>query len=74
MILTNPPFHTGVHTDYSATENLLRKAREHLRKGGELRLVANSFLSYQPMIEVASGPCAIKAEGKGFRIYRAKRA
>jgi 16S rRNA (guanine1207-N2)-methyltransferase len=25
-ILSNPPFHTGVHTDYFATENLLRKA------------------------------------------------
>jgi 16S rRNA (guanine1207-N2)-methyltransferase len=74
VILTNPPFHTGVHTDYAATENLLKKAREHLRKGGELRLVANSFLRYQPIIESHLGPCAIMAEGQGFRIYRAKRA
>jgi 16S rRNA (guanine1207-N2)-methyltransferase len=73
-ILTNPPFHTGVHTDYGATENLLKKAREHLRKGGELRLVANSFLRYQPIIEAHLGPCAVMAEGQGFRIYRAKRA
>jgi len=73
-ILTNPPFHTGVHTDYAATENLLRKAREHLKKGGELRLVANSFLRYQPIIEAHLGPCAIMSEGQGFRIYRAKRA
>ncbi|MFS1289134.1 MAG: methyltransferase [Pseudomonas piscis] len=72
-ILTNPPFHTGVHTDYQATENLLRKSREHLEKGGELRVVANSFLRYQPLIEEHLGPCAIKAEGDGFRIYRAKR-
>lgn len=74
VILTNPPFHTGVHTDYAATENLLRKAREHLKKGGELRLVANSFLRYQPIIEQHLGSCAIMAEGQGFRIYRAKRA
>ncbi|MFK3796617.1 MULTISPECIES: methyltransferase [unclassified Pseudomonas] len=73
VILTNPPFHTGVHTDYAATENLLRKAREHLKKGGELRLVANSFLRYQPIIEQHLGVCAILAEGNGFRIYRAKR-
>mgnify|MGYP002040794593 FL=1 len=72
-ILTNPPFHTGVHTDYQATENLLRKAAKHLQKGGELRVVANSFLRYQPLIEEHLGPCAIKAEGQGFRIYRAKR-
>lgn len=72
-IVTNPPFHTGVHTDYAATENLLRKAREHLKKGGELRLVANSFLRYQPIIEAHLGVCAVMAEGNGFRIYRAKR-
>jgi 16S rRNA (guanine1207-N2)-methyltransferase len=73
-ILSNPPFHVGVHTDYKATENLLRKARQHLKSGGELRLVANSFLKYQPIIEEHFGVCAIKAEGNGFRIYRAKRA
>ncbi|MDQ0670431.1 class I SAM-dependent methyltransferase [Pseudomonas sp. W2I6] len=72
-ILSNPPFHVGVHTDYFATENLLRKAAKHLTKGGELRLVANSFLKYQPLIEEHLGVCAIKAEGQGFRIYRAKR-
>lgn len=73
-ILSNPPFHVGVHTDYQATENLLRKARQHLKKGGELRLVANSFLRYQPLIEEQFGICTVKAEGQGFRIYRAKRA
>lgn len=73
-ILSNPPFHVGVHTDYKATENLLRKARQHLKSGGELRLVANSFLKYQPIIEEHFGVCAIKAEGNGFRIYRAKRS
>lgn len=72
-ILSNPPFHTGVHTDYQATEDLLRKAARHLKNGGELRLVANSFLKYQPLIEEHLGVCAIKAEGQGFRIYRAKR-
>ncbi len=72
-ILSNPPFHVGVHTDYLATENLLRKAGKHLAKGGELRLVANSFLKYQPLIEEHLGVCAVKAQGQGFRIYRAKR-
>jgi 16S rRNA (guanine1207-N2)-methyltransferase len=72
-ILTNPPFHVGVHTDYQATENLLRKARQHLKNGGVLRLVANSFLRYQPLIEEHLGPCVTKAEGNGFRVYNAKR-
>ncbi|MFJ4141243.1 methyltransferase [Pseudomonas sp. NPDC089734] len=73
-ILSNPPFHTGVHTNYQATENLLKKARHHLKSGGELRLVANSFLRYQPLIEEHVGPCEIRAQENGFRIYSAKRS
>ncbi|WPP00693.1 class I SAM-dependent methyltransferase [Pseudomonas sp. HR96] len=72
-ILSNPPFHTGVHTDYQASENMLQKAAKHLKKGGELRLVANSFLRYQPLIEKHLGICAVLAEGQGFKVYRAKR-
>ncbi|WP_017904803.1 class I SAM-dependent methyltransferase [Pseudomonas asplenii] len=72
-ILSNPPFHTGVHTDYQASENLLKKSAKHLRSGGELRLVANSFLRYQPLIEEHLGNCVTRAEGDGFRIYSARR-
>lgn len=72
-ILSNPPFHVGVHTDYHATENLLQKAVKHLKKSGELRIVANSFLRYQPLIEEQFGACTVTAEGQGFRIYSAKR-
>lgn len=73
LILSNPPFHTGVHTDYQASEDLLRKSSEHLEKGGEMRLVANSFLRYQPLIEGALGNCRVRAETDGFRIYQATR-
>lgn len=72
-ILSNPPFHTGVHTHYQAAEHLLKNAGEHLKKGGELRLVANSFLRYQPLIEAALGNCHTLAQGQGFKIYRAKK-
>ncbi|KQQ50789.1 16S rRNA methyltransferase [Pseudomonas sp. Leaf127] len=73
-ILSNPPFHVGVHTDYKATENLLKKSREHLRSGGELRLVANNFLRYQPVIESQFGSCDVLAQGNGFKIYKARRS
>ncbi|CAD5106869.1 methyltransferase [Zestomonas carbonaria] len=73
-ILSNPPFHEGVHTHYQASEDLLRQAASHLRAGGELRLVANSFLKYPPLIEQHLGPCQTLAEGNGFRIYRARKA
>lgn len=72
-IVSNPPFHQGVHTDYQATEQLLRDAVRHLRPGGELRLVANSFLRYAPLIEQHLGPCRVLAERDGFRVYSARR-
>ncbi len=72
-IVSNPPFHQGVHTDYAATEHLLREAAHHLRPGGELRLVANSFLRYPPLIEQHLGACRVLAEREGFRVYSAKR-
>ena len=64
-IVSNPPFHQGVHTDYQASENLLVQAGRHLVKGGELRLVANSFLKYPPLIERHLGPCRTLAEAEG---------
>ncbi|MFB4393589.1 MULTISPECIES: methyltransferase [unclassified Pseudomonas] len=73
LILSNPPFHTGVHTDYQASENLLQKSGRNLVKGGEIRLVANSFLRYQPLLESALGNCQTLAEADGFRIYKATR-
>lgn len=72
-ILSNPPFHTGVHTDYRASENMLKKSREHLQKGGELRIVANAFLRYQPLMQEHVGPCKTLHEGQGFKIYNAVR-
>ncbi len=70
-ILSNPPFHQGVHTHYQATEHLLHQAAAHLNHGGQLRLVANSFLKYPPLIEQHLGPCQVLAQANGFRIYRA---
>ena len=72
-IISNPPFHSGVHTSYAASETLLREAARHLQPGGELRIVANSFLRYSPLIEEHLGTCQTLAEAEGFRIYRARR-
>ena len=72
-IISNPPFHRGVHTEYQTTETLLREAAVHLQLGGELRIVANSFLKYPPLIEQHLGPCTVLAERDGFKVYRAVR-
>lgn len=72
-IISNPPFHQGVHTHYQASETLIERAAQHLVPGGELRLVANAFLRYPPLIEAHLGSCQTLATADGFRIYRARR-
>jgi 16S rRNA (guanine1207-N2)-methyltransferase len=51
LIISNPPFHTGIATDYSVAEHFLANAKQHLTKSGKLTIVANSFLKYPPILE-----------------------
>ena len=71
-IVTNPPFHSGVRTDTSMTEQFLRQARAHLQPGGELRLVANRFLPYQPLLAQHIGECRLLSEDRRFAVYQAR--
>ena len=73
-IISNPPFHQGIHTHYQATETLIRQAAHHLQPGGILRIVANSFLRYPELIEQHLGTCHIMDERHGFRIYQAQKS
>ena len=70
-IYTNPPFHTGVKTDYRVTTQMIRDARDRLEKGGELRLVANAFLHYPELIQDVFGNCETLAQTSKFRVLRA---
>lgn len=72
-LVTNPPFHRGVRTDTSMTERFLAQAAHHLLPGGELRLVANSFLPYEHLIQQFIGPCRVVARDNRFTVYSAKR-
>lgn len=67
-IVSNPPFHQGIHTDYNASENLCKTARRHLKSGGELWIVANRFLNYPILIEQNFGQCTTKTDQQGFKV------
>ncbi|MBU2955297.1 class I SAM-dependent methyltransferase [Marinobacter sp. F3R08] len=73
VILSNPPFHTGIRTDLSMTELFLRDLVRHLEPGGEVRLVANSFLPYEPLMKRCIGPVERLREDRRFTVYRAFR-
>lgn len=72
-IISNPPFHQGVRTHYKASEDLLKLSIKHIKSGGELRIVANNFLRYSPLIEQQFGHCHTLAQRHGFNVYQAKR-
>ncbi len=69
-IVTNPPFHAGLDTSYTATETLIAQSPEYLTKGGQMVMVANRFLKYPPLIERAFGACQTVAASNKFSIYR----
>lgn len=67
-IISNPPFHEGKKTDYSAAERFLMSAKDHLLPNGNLTIVANDFLNYEGIITAAFGNCNTLAREKGFKI------
>ncbi|RJX74464.1 16S rRNA (guanine(1207)-N(2))-methyltransferase RsmC [Vibrio sinensis] len=71
FIVSNPPFHSGLDTSYSATETLLAEAPQYLTNNGQLFIVANSFLKYPPIIEASFGQCDTLSKTSKFTIYHA---
>lgn len=72
-IISNPPFHQGVQTDYQTTTTFLQECTRYLNPGGVLHVVANRFLNYPPVIERFVGECRIIAETRQYRVYEAVR-
>jgi len=71
-VVPNPPFQTGVRTDTSITEAFIQDVSRHLVSGGELRVVANRFLPYEPLIRRHIGPASVLAEDKRFIVWSAR--
>ncbi|MEZ4729781.1 MAG: methyltransferase [Caldilineaceae bacterium] len=70
-IVSNPPFHTGIQTDFQVVTTFFKQAVNYLEPGGRLRIVANRFLKYQPLLESNVGKCRILAENSKYRVYEA---
>jgi len=73
FVISNPPFHQGIHTHYAATESFLTNIKQHLKPKGILTIVANSFLKYQPILEQSIGKVAKLAVKQGFTVYQVQR-
>lgn len=71
-VVTNPPFHTGMNTNYSIAESFFMTVKQHLTLNGELFVVANDFLRYPPMLDAALGSHTRLNRDKGFSIYHGR--
>lgn len=72
-IVTNPPFHQGVSTEYATTESFLKEAFNKMAKYAPMYVVANSFLKYEPVIMKTFGKCTRYAESNKFNVYYCER-
>ena len=70
FVASNPPFHQGVKTNYTATEQFLSEIKQYLTNKGCITIVANSFLKYVPIMEKTIGSTKTLAVKKGFSIYQ----
>lgn len=70
-IISNPPFHTGIKTDYSIVETFIAQSAVRLSNNGSLTIVANSHLAYMELLQQSFKQVSIKAKANGFIIYRA---
>ena len=69
LIISNPPFHDGIDTAYTAVNELIEQAKWHLKTGGELRIVANAFLPYADWLDQHFGGHEVLAKNNKFKVY-----
>ena len=70
-IVTNPPFHQGVATDYRVHAELAAGAADHLEPDGILLAVVNRFLPLDLMLGERFQEPETLFEDKRFRVFRA---
>ncbi|VFP87958.1 16S rRNA (guanine(1207)-N(2))-methyltransferase RsmC [Candidatus Erwinia haradaeae] len=70
MIISNPPFHSGLKTNLDIAYKLIQDAPKFLYRNGELRIVANSFLPYPKILDDTFGNHQIIVNNQSFKVYR----
>jgi len=73
-IISNPPFHTGIKTDYSIVDTFISQSAARLSNNGSLTIVANSHLAYMEILQQSFKKVTVKAKANGFIVYRATNA
>ncbi len=72
VVVTNPPFHAGKRTDDSMVRAFVAAAAKHVRPRGQLYLVANAFLAYEPLLRQFFGEVVQVRATKSFVVWRGR--
>lgn len=72
QVYSNPPFHSGVKTNYAITELFLNTIGGYIYPGGSLTIVANNFLKYQSLLHTHFRHSDTIAANKRFNVYHAR--
>lgn len=67
-IISNPPFHQGVKTEYNVTETFLREVKGYLKLSGKLCIVFNEFLNYETILRQHFKGVNEVAKQNGFKV------
>lgn len=73
VVVANPPFHVGRHTDLDVPRQFIRDAHAVLRPGGRVLLVANRTLPYEAMMTEQFGTYRSVHDGRRFKVLSAIR-
>ncbi len=71
FVVMNPPFHAGGADDVGLGRLFLQRARQMLRRGGVLWMVANRHLPYEAELGTLFGKVEAVAESARFKIVKA---
>lgn len=73
VIVMNPPFHAGRAADPAIGNAMIRAAGKALKAGGQLFMVANRGLPYEPTLRSALARVEQLVDDQGFTVWRARR-
>ena len=73
LIVSNPPYHAGLMTDFSVTERLIQEANRHLTRSGRLVIVTNAFGKYAPHLRQHFGRVRMAGKRGHYRIIEASK-
>jgi 16S rRNA (guanine1207-N2)-methyltransferase len=73
LIVSNPPFHQGISTNYDIVSSFLAECGRHLNAGGQVVLVANRFLPYETLMTQQLSRPVVVAQDQKYKVLSSRK-